>query len=445
LFGPLLFKPLFLFKILAMYNVRQLQACFANLVGFKQPNDPNYPKLSPALTTSTSGKFVQNSHALCSMENIYNIGPEFNLYEYPDWVPTNDYFTGDYTKYEGVVYKYLMDVEGDPGNELPGTLPDVWKVANPFEDWLIDLYNGSVANLVSSLLEFKKLNNVGRSLIESTELFTGFGMLEDKVVKRGRFCGFQIATTKAKSLLVRIDRIGFQCDTVQEVTFYLYHSSQVDPLGTFTVNITRANSFSWAVVQDCMLSYIKGNLNSDGCFYLGYYEDELEGQAIFRDGNLMQPCFSCGNSDVRLFNMWSKHMEIQSIVVLPAGINEDRTLFDERKIGYQYYQNFGINLSLTVLCDLTEFFCTNSAIFADCLTMQICLDILQQIAFNTRMNAISDKTKALAMADLDINLKSGSFKAEYIKMLMALDYDFSGFDSTCLPCNTRKGISYHAW
>ncbi len=386
-----------------MFNITQIQSCFSGLVGFQQPHDPTYPEVIEELNEPITGMFI--NHPLASLENLYNAGPDFSGFS-------------------------SNDTDRD-------TL---------FNEYLQGIYNESCTALVAKLLQMKKINDAAKSLIEQQQLYTGFGFIGDKVIKRSRFVGFQINTRKKNNLMVLISKIGFQVDTAQTVKFYLYHTSQVDPVKTIDVMITRASSFTWQdTLNKVMLSYMDGDHSSEGFFMFGYYEDDIEGQVIRMDKTLQYaPCATCSMADTYAFNAWNKYMGITAISVPEEALNSDKTLFDPAAILYTNNTNWGINLSITTVCDLTAFFCSNKLSFVDALAQQITLNIINKIAYSTRINSISDKTKGLAMADLDIESPSSFINYEYKKALEALNVDFSGFDSECLPCRRNSGITYSA-
>lgn len=388
-----------------MFNITQIQSCFAGLVGFRQPNDPSYPEIIPELNEPITGRFV--SHKLCTIENLFSAGPEFN---------------------------------GFSNVTTPAELKTV------FNDWLTKIYNDSCTDLVSRLLQMKKINDAAKSLIENQQLYTGFGFVGDKVIKHSRFVGFQIDTKKKNNLMVILSKIGFQVDEAQTVKFYLYHTSQVDAIKDVDVVITKASSFTWKdTLNNLMLSYMDGDQSSEGFYIFGYYEDDLEGQAIKMDKTLQSaPCLSCSYADTNAFNAWNKYMGIRAIEVPQSALDPDKKIFDVSQMKYTNNTNWGINLSVTTICDLTQFFCSNRLSFVDALSQQIALNMINVIAYSTRINSISDKTKGLAMADLDVDSKSSFVNFEYQKALDALNVDFSGFDSDCLPCRRNSGIKYSA-
>lgn len=388
-----------------MFNITQIQAAFSNLVGFNQTNDPTLPTIESSLCTPITGKFL--SQPLCTTENIFNICPDFAGFD---------------------------NLQSDED------------VAESFNNWLRnDIYKKACANLLSWMLETKKINYEAKSLLDSQQLYTGFGFMGDKIISQSRFVGFQINVLKKQNLSVAISRLGFQIDTAQTVTFYLYHTSQVEPIQTVEMVITRPSSFTWKDdLVDVVMGYMPGNINSAGSFIFGYYEDDIIGQVIKMDKNLnTQPCATCSYTDINYYNAWSKYVSFQAIEVPASGINEDRELFDLSKMVNSSNTNYGMNMALTATCDLTQFFITNRMLFTNALAQQMCLELVNKMAYTTRLNEVASSIKALAMADLDVSDPS-SYISEVNKSRSALNVDFSGFDADCLPCRRNSGLSIGA-
>lgn len=376
-----------------MLDYEVLKTEYEGLVGFEQPTDNTYPALTAPLNESDSGIFIQRVHPLCTVENIFNTAPQ----------------------------------------------------VDDFNTWLQKLYDGAVVQVFNDIMVEKKMESTYKAVVDSLRLYDGIGRQVDRVIKRGRFVGFEIIVSPQEGLQVAISKIGFQVDTIQTgMDLYLYHSSQLDPLLIHPINITKVNSFSWFTIPDAILSGVSESNDSDGVFYLGYYEDELTGQVFYRRQSWDTPCSTCNNYDVSAFNRWSKYITIRPISVASSRIQSDGTLFDLNYITYEREQNWGMNLSISVYCNLTAFFSQNKAIVAPALSMRIAIQILNLIAFSTRINAIAEQSFKLAHAELDTRKDSGSFYMQYYQTLKATNMDLSGINSACLPCLKKAGITRKA-
>lgn len=438
-----------------MYNAFTLQQNFSGLVGFFQPYDPAYNRIPAFLNDSLSGRYVQLMHPLCTLENLYNIGPEFDKFDFPAWV-NQGYEKGSIVASGGKLWRAEGAIAVDYGEPLAGAeyveeygaeynVNALWKEYEPFTDWLLQNYKASVLELFADFIRARKLDNANKVLLDSQILFDGIGSYADRVIKSNRFVGFQIKVSSQQGLQAQINKLGLQLDGAQVVKFYLYHSSVLEPLKTFDITVGKASTFNWQNVTDAILKFYEDNHDASGTFLLGYYEADLQSgiQAINREYNFRTgPCMGCNEYNWNAFNKWSKYVKIFPFSVGSAYLDGGKNLFDTSKIAYQPSTNFGINISLTIACDLTEFFTTNKLMFGDALGMKVCLKLLNQTAYSTRMNGISDKTKALAMADLSVDTKD-SFINTYLKELKALAVDFSGISSACLPAQ-RNGVTVGA-
>lgn len=428
-----------------MYDAATLRSEFAGLVGFQSPNDPSYPALPDYLQASSSGRYINQVHPLCTLENLYNSAPEFDKYTYPDW-SAKTYLKGEIVTDNDILYKASEDLAADYPE--PGAVgSDNWIETNPFAEWLNSKMDTAITELISDLIRWKKLDHANRSLIDSLKLFDGLGTISDRIIKESRFVGFEITISKQEGLMIQVDKMGLQLDAIQaSVPIYLYHSSSEDPLKSFNVAVDKANTFNWKSVSDVIMKYYEDTHDVDGVFYLGYYEDDLAGetQAIRRNSTWgKEPCYGCTGWNHYSWSIWSKHISISAFYVSTAYLGEDQKLFNTEKVVYDNSTNWGMNMAITVSCDMTNFFILNKGIFADALSMKLCLKLLGEIGFTTRMNFINDKTRALALAELSESDKD-SFVNKYLNELKALSLDLSGMSSDCLPCESRKGIRMRA-
>jgi len=417
-----------------MYNAAALQAKFLGLVGFLQYSDPSYPSLPSALLQSTSKRYIQNIHPLCQLETVWNCAPEFTGFQYSAWV-AQAYKAGTVVNNAGTLYVANSDtVAGD----VPGVSVK-WETVEPFGAWLQNLYNHSILEAIGDFIRVRALEYSNRTILDSQILFDGIGLYSDRIIKTGRFVGLAFRLSAQNGLQVAIEQIGAQLDAAQDLTLYLYHSSVQDPILSFDISVAKASTFNWQNPEiETILKFYDQGHNTGGLFYLGYYEDDLVGQAIKMTYNFATgPCSSCNAYNLDAFNRWSKFVQISPFSVPATALDAGRLLFNTDKVQYGDEGNYGINVALTVACDMTEFFGLHRNQFAQALGMKIALKLLEVIAYSTRMTAVEDKVKALAFSDLS-EKEQDSFYNRYQRELTALTVDFSGFSSQCMPCATKS-------
>jgi hypothetical protein len=439
-----------------MFNAALLKTNFAGLVGFFQPYDPAYSKLPAFLNQSDSGRYLQTTHPLCTIENLFNIGPEFDKFDFPTWA-NQAYEANSVVLSNGKLWIASTDIAVDYGepigesayseeyddNQYFNEDEKLWKEYDPFAEYLRNIYQAAVLQTFTDFLTGRKVGVKAKSLLDSQILYDGIGSYIDRIVKKGYFRGFEISLSSQHGISAIINKMGLQADEVQDITIYLYHTSQKEAIATFDLSVASASSFNWQTLENIMLGFYKSGYNTEGRFLLGYYEDDLVGQAIRMNYNFRSgACMGCDGPNYEYFNRWSKYVKISPFYV-PSTAFDARNLFDLSKIVYDYQGNNGLNIAISVYCDLSDFFINNKIMFADALAYQIAIKLLGQIAYSTRMSAIPDKTKALAMADLSIK-DEDSLVNKYKEELKGLELDFSGLSSACMPCKESKGVSMGA-
>lgn len=426
-----------------MFKIADLQTCLKEQVGFRQTENPEYAYIDEALTVSSSGLYVNDFHPLLSNENLDSLAKDYKGFIYPVYTIVEPYKKGHRVNYAGNIY---LSLQNNNLNHTPDVSPLWWTKIDPLSFMLEERRAAAIGKVISATMQQKKLAGTTKAIFENVRFFEGAGRFQNKEIKLGRFVFFEIKLKRQIGLTAVIDKIGLQLDTAQMLDIYLFHSSSLDPLKTFELNIDAPVSFSWKAISDCILSYLSDNHDAGGSFYLGYFEDDLTGQAIIKDGFdfSAKPCASCNSRNYAYYNIWNQFFEIHPGYVQAADLNGVQ-LWDIEKNRYVYSTNWGMNLNFSVKCDLTNIFCSQKEIFADAIYKQTAVDLLELIAYSVRNNAIAEKTRSLALFALD-NRENGSVGArkELQNAINALSFDFSDLNSSCLPCNQSKGVRHTA-
>jgi hypothetical protein len=130
----------------------------------------------------------------------------------------------------------------------------------------------------------------------------------------------------------------------------------------------------------------------------------------------------------------------------PETWDEYPELWDIEKNTYTNTHNYGINLEVSVACDLTDFIIAQRAIFATTLQKQLAVDVLRTLALNpdVRVNRNqSNASKAELLYEIDGNPqgRATGLGKELEDAYAALDLDTRGIDRICLSCKPT-GIRY---
>lgn len=420
-----------------MFNASTISTCLSGLVGFKQHHNAGYDRLDSDIVSSLTGQYIDSSaHSLFTIENIAACAENFSKTEVVAYAAGTTYGIGDVVKDSNIIYESL--VAGNVGN-TPATSSTQWRVTNLLSAYLRKVLNGASINLFNAVFAQRKLYEAAKTLLTDTSLYDGVGNLSRKITKLSRFVGYRI-NPGYPDVVINISSAGFQFDTVNpEFKLYVYHSSMDTPLSVITLNINTPISFQWKQMETLLSLYSNSAAtNSKGRFYVGYYEDDLVGQAIWKEQLWNgRACSSCNNIDSYLYRQWSKYFSIQPIYVENAWIDNDpaRTMFDEEKVIELGNQNWGMNLRVQVHCDVSDLICRSKFAFGDALKKQVTHDLLRDMAFSTRDNQKKEKVSQLAHYALENkeNHTKGVI-AELETAVKGVSLDMSSLSSVCLPC-----------
>lgn len=388
-----------------MYNYQDIIAGLQGLVGFEQSYRPEDPVLAGDLITSSSGLNIGPSqHPLLSFDNILAIGQRF--YDSTEILST------------------------------------------AYNDFLQKKYDQSVTKLMASVFQNKKLAEASKTLLSEVRLFEGVGNLAERLTKTGRFVGYKL-TLKEYDTIAALSHIGLQLDTAQNINIYLYHTDSDVPIATFAVNHTKSVVFEWHIVSTILSTLTSAMV--DGSFRLGYYESDLVGNAIKKDISFsgLTSCGSCHDAvrNKSLHSRWSKYVDIQPFYVNAGDLNlGTRKLWDVDQELYLDNNTFGMNIQMTVQCDVTRVLLQNKQILAQALAQQITVDLLTEMTFSLRDNQLKQKVAGLAAVALD-NQENGQYgEAKKLReAIKALSFDLSDMSSLCMGCNTVRTKLKSVW
>jgi hypothetical protein len=433
-----------------MYRDKDLQNCLFGLVGFRQNDNPQYPKLPASLLESDSGLYFQDEHPLINIENIDQAFKNYDAFPYTNYSGATSYALG--AQVRGVVdaTKVYESLQAANQNHEPSVSPLWWKEVPLLAQKLEQIVKAAGSKILARVFTDKKINQVTKAIFDNVQLFDGAGSMLDKEIKAGRFVGFQIVAENHRDVMTVIKRLGTQFSQANPAfKLYVYHSSQEAPIRTYTLNLTGVNSFQWTKLVDgdgeLYLRYLSETHAPGGVFYIGYYEGDLVGQAINKGHDFSSiPCSTC-NRSYSFWTSWSRFItvtpfEVPSsalVGILPADVGGPK-LWDIGVNQYQYTKNYGLNLDLTTRCDITDFICSERHLLADALLKQVTVDILSEIANSTRNNVIAKETRDLAfyaLGNRENNTPGAETKLE--RALKAVSFDLSDLNEACLPCNDK--------
>lgn len=431
-----------------MVRAIDIQEKLLHVIGWEQNYDTSDLKISDALTVSESGLYFQQVHPLLTLQTLSSVAPDFKNTNYPDYNQEKPYSKGNIVKFNDSLYKALKKSTG----MQPDVESEYWVETNPFSEWLEAKTKASIQKAVMRYCNEKIAQGTYKTLCENRTLFDGTGRLVDVVKNKQNLVGFEIVPVRAKGVTTKINKIGLQFTEPGEYTLYLMHSSMDTPVKEIKLNKTRRNSFEWFAVEDIYLPYQSEDNDAGGSWYLCYFQSELpEGsQAIRKDKDWSkEPCGSCSRRELLAWMAWSKYIEIHPFFVNEELIERDDEvhLWNVDNNQYTYNNNYGINLDITISCDITDFIIEQRMLFQDIIAKQLAIDMLKEFAYNANVRTNRHSINASKLDILyEIDGDSSSMKKSGLSYQLdlafkALNVSTQGIDRVCLPCK-NNGVKY---
>ena len=275
-------------------------------------------------------------------------------------------------------------------------------------------------------------------------MFDGIARFSNTIVNESKFVAMKVKLKNSYGAKAKIDKLGFQFTAAQtNLPIYVFHTSQQDYVQKILVSTTKTNSMEWVVLSEPInLSYY-GDNDTGGFYYIGYYQDDILGQALKKDFNWSKFCAGCnGRSAIKIWNTRLNFMEVVPMFVSQSNYTLQE-MWDYEDDVESPNTNFGMNFTTTIECDLSEYFIEQKLLFADAIGKQVAVDILNDMKHSNRANRIAEVNRNMIIRDLEgdkeTNEKGLALRLE--DALKAIDFDFSKIDSPCLPDNKKYGVT----
>lgn len=429
-------------------RIIDIQNRLLNVVGWQQSYNTSDINISEALIASESGLYFQNSHPLVTCDNLMSVAPNFANILYPVYDEEKAYIIGEVVKYEELLYKAVKESIG----QIPEIGSTYWIETNPFSEWLENKIKASIQKAISRYCTEKIVNNTYKVLCENKVLFDGTGRLVDTVPNTNNLVGFEIVPIRSMGVTTKINRIGLQFTEAGNYTLYLLHSGLDKQYKALTFTKTTKNSIEWFNLDNLYLPYKSEDVG--GSWYLCYFQSDLpeNSKAIKKDRDWSkEPCSACSRREWLSWQAWSKYLEIHPFSIEEDLVNRaepsDISLWDVEHNVYTYDNNYGINLDVTVECDITDFIIEQRLLFQDVIQKQFAVDMLREFAYNpnvrtNRHSINASRTEILYELDGDSgSLKKSGLNYQLDLAFKAISLVTEGLDRVCLPCK-NNGIKY---
>jgi hypothetical protein len=430
-----------------MIRLKEIEAALANVVGWEQSYNPA-AEIDDDLTISESGLTFQGAHPLVTLDNMAAVMPDDWGFQYPAWDADKLYAEGAKVSHSNT---YWQAVAENIGSEPEEGSAD-WKPYNILSDYLRRLTRNAIHTTVNTFLQNKELARETKSLVERRTFFDGAARLQATIDNRHRIVGMEIVPVRAMGVTAKIERIGLQMTGgTGDITIYLFHSSQVEPVKTATLHYTNtAGCFQWFTLTDFFLPYIGNDTDAGGAWFLCYCQDNLpdgmEALSVAKDWSA-EPCQTCLGGSIEGWKQLTKYLQVSPFAVkAPEGWAQQPEMFDIGRLAYTNTCNYGINAEITIGCDLTDFIIEQRAMFASVIQKQVAVGALRTLAMNpdvrvNRHQVNATRDQILYEVDGNPQGRTSGLAAELATAYRALALDTQRLDRVCL-CENNHGVKY---
>lgn len=425
----------FFSKLKTMLIDTEIKKLFG-LVGWAKDANTN-DVINVDLNESRSGLYFNSAHPLLTLNNISAVVFDDTAKSFPVWIATKEYQVDDVVTYNGK--KYISIQEGTNQNPTVDK-SEYWVEFSSLHNWLKTETENGIITTIQDFIRTKQLT--GKHLLESKTIFDGLGNIYKSNQKYGKVVGLEITLPKSKGVALKLEKVGIQATSTGTLNLYLFHSSNKDPLLTIPVEITKANSMNWIDLTNIILRYQTQTTDAGGSYYLCYLDSDLTGESINRGYRFDEVgCLTCDHSGYKAI---SKYMAIKPFKANSDSISQ---LWDIDTNAYYFSNNWGLNLQLSLYCDLSTFIVEQEQMFSDLIQLGVAKYILRKMAFNYNANInrnirnFPDLATLLYEIDGNPEGRAGGLRMEYDKAMKAIKLDTNGIGWPCLPCNTL-GVRY---
>lgn len=379
-----------------MYNTEKAKECLKGLIGWQDHYDTNeIPALPTELKESETGEFYQERHPALRLDLI------------------------------------------------KATLPNNRDLA----DYLKEVEDGAVTQILNDLMESKELAKTSKTVVANDVIYNTEGWINDTIINESRFVGVRFRIMLTVGLKAVINRIALQLTQSQDkLPLYLYHSHKAKYLAKLEYTTTQGGQFNWLEVSQELHADDKDL--SGGSFFLGYYQDDLEGQAIqykklnWRNGY----CSTCdGGIRQNRYTSITKYLQMQPFYVPNGSLAGDPNfMFDPSAIIETDENNWGFNFNVSINCDLTNFWCDNRKSLKNILALRVTIKILKAMQFSQQINHVEEQLKMMIIRDLEGDKETNyiNLYQQYSRAVKSLKFNHSSISKVCLPCSVNSGVKY---
>jgi hypothetical protein len=434
-----------------MIRITDIQKGLRHLVGWEQNDITGGGQIQNSLTESESGLTFNQAHDLLTYDNIKAMLPDEGIPE--AWDGSVNYKPGMKCQYENTSFICIKaNTNHHPGTDFNDDYNEdfgdgYWRVYDQVSEFMRKATSDGIAKMANRIIEEKTINGSSKQLFERKTLFDVAGRISARIPKTHSLVGYMIRPLKGLGVTTQIHRIGLQMTgATGNVKVYIFHSSRKQPVDSVTLRVLDAKNYQWYAQDNLFLPYMGGEYRNDGgCWFIMYNENDIpagmQAVNISRDWT-REPCSGCNVGDVTTYRQMIKYIEVLPCrFSVPANFANNPELPDLDLIEKPQTLCYGMNLDLSIGCDLSDFIISQRSIFASVLQKEVAVNVLRRMLHNPNVKVNRNQMNSALQMDIEGNtmLKSPGLVGELNKSYKALDLDTERMDSACLACK-KNGI-----
>ncbi len=348
-----------------MLRKEDLKTGLLNVRGWR----PSYlvgQEIEEDLTTSDSGLYYQQTHALVTLETALAVAPRFDLQQFQTYT-TGQKKEGSIFSHSGTNWIAINDTTDTPS--VGSSDWEEWTEVKARSRWLRDLTQGAALSVISSIYANKVADKTAQEILANTSLYTDPVSNTNLIVNQGHLVGLELEPARAKGVSLKINAIGLTFATPAEaITLYIFHTSRPEAIKTITVDRTIVNGNQWyKPTEEIILPFENNDLGPGGVWMLVYDQSTITAQAINTIPETFNPqCF--GN-----------HLAVRPFKFTGSFSG---TLWDIDDNNYTPSENYGLNIQASVYCDPTDLFLEQKLLFERVISLQVACTVLRELAYN---------------------------------------------------------------
>lgn len=400
-----------------------IKAAFLPMVGWRQPLDPSKTKLVD-LYTSTTGRYYNDVHPSMKFNQLSSLCEDDTNYTYPIYSAGTEYSFGDVVEDGGTNYIYFNQT-ASTGN-TPSSSPTYWREYEVLTETLRRETEAGISNTIWDWYTRKSKLKTAKDVLANGYLVKTTGNIADVNANQGKVRFIEITPYQSLAMKVRPYKIGLQFEQAQSIEVKIFKSGQYSPIHTESFSYTNAKSMQWFDLSV--------ELDAGFRYWIAYDESAVTGGSI--NGMVDR-----GYDYDYIYAPLGDYFD----AVGGSHPGDFTNLWDLDNNSYDTHNNYGLNLKVSVECDLTQFIIDQADSFIQAIMLNVAIGVLKKLALNPEdrvnrhengvdlawtMNEVNGDPRGNSKMDRSVNKK-------YEDAIDSIQFDRSKIDSICLPCSNR--------